>query len=109
MAAIWRTRDPLGREIVLNEERRDHILTRHPALAARLDEIRTTVEQPDFITRDRRFGHRENVYRRTTSAPGWIKVVVHFRPIPPQGAWSGEVITAYYVDRRNAAEVTLWP
>ena len=69
----------------------------------------TAIEQPDFVTRDVRYHHREIHYRRSPSGQGWIKVVVNYRPVPPQGTWAGEVITAYRVDERDIEEVQLWP
>ena len=87
----------------------DHIRQRHDEIAERLDEVRTAVEQPDFITRDSEYTRREIFYRRTPSGQGWLKVVVNYRPIPPQGTWAGEVITAYRIEERDDQEVQLWP
>jgi hypothetical protein len=109
LATIWRTRDRFGRLVTFTKQGRDHILDRHSDLVARLDELRSIVERPDFVTRDRRFPSRENHYRRERSGSGWIKVVVHYRPVPPQGTWAGEVITAYVLKRRKSKEVQLWP
>jgi hypothetical protein len=109
VATIWRTRDRLGREVALTEGRRDHILSKHPELAGRLGEARATVEGPDFVTRDAADPRREHHYRRTPSGRAWIKVVVNERPVPPQGTWAGEVITAYRTERVDPEEAPLWP
>jgi len=109
VAEIWRTRDRAGREIVLTSARLDHILEEHDEIADRLDEVRMTIEQPDFVTRDARYHHREIHYRRVASGQGLLKVVVQYRPVPPQGAWVGEVITAYRVKKRKSREVLLEP
>src|SRR6188472_1528268 len=98
MAEIWRTRDHAAREVVLTSAGLDHILERHDEIADRLDEIRMSIEQPDFVTRDARSHHRENHYRRVASGQGLLKVV-QYRPVPPQGTWVGEVITAYRVKK----------
>ena len=78
-------------------------------MADRLDEVRISIEQPDYVTRDPRYHHREIHYRRTPSGKGWIRVVVEYRPVPPQGTWAGEIITAYRVERRKGKEVPLEP
>jgi hypothetical protein len=109
VAEIWRTQDRAGREVVLTPTRLDHILGRHNYMAGRLDQVRTAVEQPDFVTRDSEYPRREICYRRTPSGQGLMKVVVNYRPAPPQGTWIGEVITAYRIDERNIQEVQLWP
>ena len=109
MATIWRTRDRLGREVVLTEERRRHILRKHPAMAGRLGEVRAAIAGPDFVNRDAAYPRRENHYRRTPSGRAWIKVVVNYRPVPPQGTWAGEVITAYRTEQVDPKEAPLWP
>jgi hypothetical protein len=109
MEEIWRTSDRRGREVVLTSAYRDHILQEHDEMIDRLDEVRTAVEQPDIVTRDVKYRHRENHYRREPSGQGWLKVVVHYRPVPPQGTWAGEVITADPVKRPNSKEAQLQP
>jgi hypothetical protein len=56
-----------------------------------------------------RYYHREIHYRRVASGQGFLKVVVQYRPVPPQGTWAGEVITAYRVKKRKSREVLLEP
>jgi hypothetical protein len=96
--------DHAGREVVLTPARRDHILKRHADMADRLDDVRVAVENPDHVTRDTGYHHRQNHFRRTPSGQGWIKIVVEYRPIPPQGTWADEIITAYRVDQRDIEE-----
>ena len=109
MAEIWRTRDRRMCEVTLTSARRAHILDEHAELASQLDEIRTAIKHPDLVTRDARYARRENHYRRAPFGLGWIKVVVNYRPVSPQGAWMGEVITAYPIDRPEPKEAPLWP
>jgi hypothetical protein len=109
VADIWRTRDRLGREVVFNSASRDHIRRRRAELADRLDEIRWAIEAPDLVTRDATYPNRENHYRRTAFGPGWLKVVVRYLPVPPQGTWVGEVITAFPLRSPNPKETRLWP
>lgn len=109
MAEIWRTRDRAGREVVLTSAGLEHILQGHDEIVDQWDEVRTAIEQPDFVTRDARYHHREIHYRRETSGQGLLKVVVQYRPVPPQGTWVGEVITTYRVRKRKRTEVLLEP
>jgi hypothetical protein len=73
-------------------------------MSVRLDDIRTAIEQPDFVTRDWKYRHRENFYRRTASGRRYLKVVVNYRPVPPQGTWIGEVITSYCPNQPDERE-----
>ena len=111
MAVIKRLRDRAGREVVLTEARWAHILREHNELAGRRAEIRATVELPEFVSADADNAHRENHYRRLGPNEPFLKVVVHYRPVPPQGTWEGEVITAHQVGTRRVKrrEQQLWP
>jgi hypothetical protein len=109
LAEIWRTEDRLGREVFLTEARRDHILAEHDDLVDRMDAVRTVVEEPDFVTRDADYPRRENHYRWIPRESRYIKVVVEYRPVPPQGTWAGKVITAYFSGKRKRKEALLWP
>jgi hypothetical protein len=104
LAEIWRTRDRFGREVYFSSARREHILQEHDDMADRLDEIQTVIEQPTVVTRDRDFRHRENHYRQIDIGKNWVKVVVHYRPEPPQSTWEGEIITAYQVQQPDPRE-----
>jgi hypothetical protein len=106
---IWRTQDRLGREVVFTTECRGHILDEHDDMADRLDAVRPAIEQPDYVTLDADYPHRENHYRRTPSGRRYIKVVVEYRPVPPQGTWIGKVITAHICRKIKREEALLWP
>jgi hypothetical protein len=109
LAEIWRTSDRLGREVICTTDSHNHILGKHDVMADRLDAIRPAIEQPSYITRDADYPHRENYYRRTPSGRRFIKVVVEYRPVPPQGTWTSEVITAYLSRKIKRKEAQLWP
>lgn len=109
MAAIWTVRDREDREVSLTEARVRHILARRPRTASRLVEIGPTIEAPDVVTRDAEYPHRENHYRRPSPDRSYLKVVVQYRPAPPQGTWTGEVITAHPTERIIPEETQLWP
>jgi hypothetical protein len=85
LAEIWRTHDRFGREVNVTSEGRNHILDEHDHMANRLETIRPAIEQPSYVTQDADYLHRENSYRRTPSGRRFIKVVVEYRPVPPQG------------------------
>lgn len=109
VAVLWRTRDWLGREVALTEAALAHILDRHPRMAARLFEIRETVESPRQVTRDATRQHREIAYRRPSPNRSDLRVVIHYRPVPPQGTWVGRIITAHPAERIDPKEEPLWP
>lgn len=109
MATIWRTRDRLGREVILTEAGREHMLSKHPEMATRVDEARATVEQPDLVTRSAGYPHRECFYRNVPLGRLKTKVVVNFRPVPPQGTWQGRVVTVHRTRRVGPEEEQIWP
>ncbi len=107
--ATWQTRDRLGREVILTEARLAHIRDGHPDMASRIADARATVDPPERVNRDATRPHREVSYRRTSSGRHWLRVVVHYRPVPPQGTWAGTVITAHFVKAVPTKEAPLWP
>ena len=109
MAEIWRTHDYRGRVVILTLEGRDHIVPKRSTMADRLGDVRLAIGRPTLVARDVTYPRRENHYHRTPDGQGWLKVVVKYRPIPPQGTWQGEVVTAYPVDHPKRKEAPLWP
>ena len=109
MDEIWRTRDNFDRVVYLSRVKLAHIRSRHKEFADRLVDIRSTIEKPDFVARHRLREHRECFYREEAPGKELIKVIVHYRPIPPQGTWIGEVTTAFPVGLYRPKEVKLWP
>lgn len=106
---IWQTRERLGREVALTEAGVAHMLVKHPEMLPRLDEIRAAVEDPTFSTRPAGYPHRECLYRNLPATRLRTKVVVNYRPVPPQGTWAGEVITAHRTARVGPEEDQIWP
>ncbi len=94
MAEVWRTRDRRGRVVVLTE--------------ADLAHLRATVEIPHVSTRDAQYTSRACHDWRTAPYRLWLKVVVHHCPVPPQGTWAGQVITAYRTTK-IVEDDDLWP
>ena len=71
-------------------------------------DVREAIEFADEVVRDATYDRREIHYRRRTSAPRWLRVVVQYRPTEPTG-WLGVVITAHFLNIRPGNEVQLWP
>jgi hypothetical protein len=107
VAVLWRARDWLGRDVALTEAGLAHILDKHPEMIDYLNDVRATIAAPDFSTQDKRYRPRACLYRRMMPNEPRTKVVVHYRPAPPQGSWAGEIITAYRTSK-VAEEEYLW-
>jgi hypothetical protein len=103
VAEIWRTRDWLGREIVLTDSGWTHILERRPGMAGSEAAVRTAVEAPDRVARDAQYADRESYYRRL-GPRRYLKVVVAYA-----ATGHGVVITAYPIPRPKRGEQPRWP
>ena len=99
MADIWRTTDRLGREVTLTEAGWAHIVRQRRDAVPTQDEVRAAVADADLIVADVDFPRRRNHYRRRPAGGRYLKVVVNYRPVPPQGTWAGEVVTAHPAHR----------
>lgn len=108
MADIWRARDRAGREVALTEAGMT-LLDERPWMAGWEDGIRNAIERPDFVNGDAEYPRRECFYQRAVPSGPWLKVVVNYVPVPPQGTWIGAVITAYPTWHRKRKERHLWP
>lgn len=95
--------------MVLAEERWRHIPDEHDHMAGLATEVRDIVEAPDLVTADAAYPNRECCYRRPAPRRIFLKVVVRYLQVPPQGTWAGEVRTAYPTKRISRREPTLWP
>ena len=109
MATVWRTRDRLGRAVVVTEADWQHIVAQRAPAVPSLGDIRAAVETPDVVNADARYPRRENHCRRAGAAGSYLKVVVAYRPVPPQGTWAGRVVTAYHTGTFPQKEQNLWP
>jgi len=61
--ATERRTDPQGYEIVLTDERWEHVTDRHPEMKEHRDLVLLTIEQPELITRDREIPETFYYYR----------------------------------------------
>jgi len=85
-----------------------HIAGGHEEMEAYVEDIRRTIENPAQVNRDVDYAQRECHYGPIDAGRRRLKVVVHYRPIPPQGTWVGEVITAYPAREVDPKEEPLW-
>lgn len=108
MADLWATTDRFGRTVRMTEEGWTHIVLERQQTVPLPEAIRVAVESPDVVTADAEIAHRLCYYRERQDG-GYLKVVVHYRPVPPRGAWTGVVITAYPCQRVKRAEQQRWP
>jgi hypothetical protein len=114
MADLLRCVDQWGREIVLTEELwTGHILAGHSELTGLEACIKVALTDPRPVTFDSRHRGRENYYRAGTLPPPLahplLKVCVRFRSMGLGQPESGEVVTAYPVDKVKHSEVIKWP
>lgn len=75
--SVWRSRDPDGREVVLDWVGWSHILRRHPYIGVEPQDIVAAVARPDARMLGRDVGE-EWFYRSGFGRSTWIKVVVHY-------------------------------
>lgn len=83
------TVDYLGRAVVLEQARWDHMKRAQPELTFLVDDVLSTVERPDVRGRSG-WGGDDWYYRRGARSGAWIKVVVAF-----DGTGHGRVLTAF--------------
>lgn len=113
MTPVLQCKDHWGRDIILRAERWiSHIVALHGEMKDCLSSIEQTLGEPNWVTRDVRFGNREVSYRFGALPDPldhlYLKVVVQFDD------WAGEgiigiVVTAYPVARIKRSEVQRWP
>lgn len=106
---IWDTTDRFGRRAKLTQEEWTHIVADHTGWTPTAEEVRQAVEKPTCVTFDADIPNRECFYRDIGRERLQLKVVVHYRPVPPQGTWDGTVVTAYFTRKVKPKEVSRWP
>ncbi len=108
MRPVWTAKDPLRNEIRLTENCwKQHILVEHPIMRGFLREIRTTVQQPDWIFQSR--VSRSTLlyfkeYRRKPVGRFFLMVVAGVRGTSPRGF----VKTAFLVYNLSKGGNLLW-
>lgn len=76
-----RTKDPDGREVVLDARTRRHLIIRRPQLIRQIDTIIDVVHLPDYREDDEEPG-RERFYRQDLDPRRWLRVVGDFTETP---------------------------
>lgn len=100
----------MGREVELADHGCAHSMDRHAEELARSEaDVRLTVLAPDHVNADAEHAHREVCYRSFGPGRPMLRIVVHYRPVPPQGTWAGEIITAHPIGRSKRGEQRRWP
>lgn len=99
----------MGREVALTDDGWAHILRQRRDARPAEEEVRAAVATADPVVLDARFPHRRNHYRRRSASGRYLKVVVNYRPVWPQGTWTGEVVTAHPAHDPKPEEEQLWP
>ena len=69
--------DPEGRRVELLRERWEHILARHPELAAERDAVLSAISAPSRRLPGR-YGEQEWFYLADAGPSAWLKVIVDF-------------------------------
>lgn len=106
---VWSTLDRLGRSVVLTASGWSHIRDRHGDTIDSAGMVGVAIEQADEIVRDAGYLHRE-IHMAELGKPELpVRVVVHFRPVPPDGTWVGEVVTAFRGRPLKAGGNRQWP
>ena len=113
MADVLRCTDRWGREIVLTDECwNGHILPDRAILRGLESRLEVVLTDPYRVRRDATNPSRECFYRHRT-LPGmprlFLKVVVEFRPIGPNGVLDGSDITAFPTNHFKTGEQQIWP
>jgi hypothetical protein len=85
---VWETRDPDGRDVILDRAAWSHVLARHPHLGVAPEVVLAAVALPDARASGRRPGE-EWYYLRGAGPSSWIKVVVHYEH------GGGVIVTAF--------------
>lgn len=107
MSNVFETSDPRGREVVCTEECwNDHILSSHPWMKEREEEVKAAVENPSIgIYGDADFPDRQIYYYLQKEKKRYLKVVVQFTTEDEPG----NVITAFTTDSPKKGEKLIWP
>jgi isopentenyl diphosphate isomerase/L-lactate dehydrogenase-like FMN-dependent dehydrogenase len=108
VAVLWEAVDRLGRTVRMTDAAWQHVQAAHNDRQPRLAEIRDAVTLAEEVRRDRRFARRAVHYGRVGAERLRLRVIVNYRP-EAQSGWIGEVVTAFFTERRYPEEVVLWP
>jgi hypothetical protein len=106
MVDVFETIDPRGYKVTCSEDQLNHhILSRHLGMVGHEEDIKLTIQDPEFgfIYQDANRPERHIYYRLTAKRDRYIKVVVEF-----DENQSGRVITAFPTSSGKSGEKLIW-
>ncbi len=107
--AIWSTTDRLGRLVVLSDAGWQHIYRRHGDTVEDPEMVKAVIQGAERIVADAVYPHR-SIHVAALGNPSLpMRVVVHYRPEPPDGTWIGDVVTAFRGRPPKDGGRTQWP
>lgn len=107
MAHLFTAIDPRGRAVTCSDDLwQRKILVKHAIMKGLENEVKKTVEKPDFgfIYQDADREDRNIYYRMYAKLHLYIKVVAEFN-----GEGTGRVVSAFITDSPKAGEKLIWP
>ena len=93
---------PLGFRVRVTRAYWETIVAKHPELAARVEDVKTALGQPDEIRRSRRDAHVFLFYHAEGISRRWVVAVAK------KSNAEGFLVTAYRTDAINEGE-RVWP
>lgn len=97
--------DPRKKTIQCTREQWEkHVIQNKPFMGRYLEEIKQTLQNPDFISQDVHHEKRQCYYARKISTRFYVKVVVNL-----ESEKEGRLITAYLADSGKRGEKIIWP
>jgi len=105
MNIIFEVVDPRGYKVTCTEDcLNNHIIPHHPNMSGREEEIKLTIENPEFglIYQDANRPERNIYYKLSKKKDSYLKVVVEF------DKEEGIVITAFPVSYPKSGEKIIW-
>jgi hypothetical protein len=105
MTILFKVIDPRGNTITCsNEQWQYHVIQNKPFMQPYLAEVKSTLQNPDFICQDAEHQKRQCYYARKIRAKLYIKVIVDFKTDK-----DAELITAFLADNGKKGEIVIWP
>jgi hypothetical protein len=105
MPILFQVIDPRGKTISCSDEQwKNHVIQNKPFMQIYLEEVKKTLQNPDFICQDFLHVKRQCFYGRKIKAHGYLKVVVEFKTEN-----EAELVTTFLADSGKKGEIIVWP
>ena len=102
---LFEVLDPRKKTIRCTREQWDrHVIQNKPFMVTYLEEVKRTLQNPDFISQDVNNKTRQCYYSRKIKTQHYLKVVVNL-----DSENEASVITAYLADSGKRGERIIWP